>query len=130
MSKEQPVRGSLAVMQTGKKQSNKASKSRSRLRSKVLQYKKDFPPGDITLFVNVPAHKQGQITFIHDGLTAEQSEDVLGSIQKGIIKAQKNPDPRLARLQKLVSKSRAAQAQEAVAGSQLTVSLGKPEACD
>jgi hypothetical protein len=100
--------------QTSSKQSNKASKARKALADKVNHYKQYFKPGDAVVYINIPAHKQGEISFIIEGITAAQGEGVLSAVQQGIVKSRGVPDPRLAQLQELVSAQRAAE--EAVAG--------------
>jgi hypothetical protein len=95
-------------------QSNKASKSRKALLDNVNKYKQHFKPGDVVIYFNLPAHKQGEICYVTEGITAAQGEEVLSALQQGIVKSHGRPDSRLAQLQELVSAQRAAQ--EAVAG--------------
>jgi hypothetical protein len=103
--------------QTSSTQSNKASKSRKALADNVKKHKQYFKPGDTLVYLNLPAHKQGAVSFDNQGLTAEQVAGVLSAVQQGIVKYRGVPDPRLEHLQELVFAHRAAEA--AVAGGQI-----------
>jgi hypothetical protein len=105
--------------QTSSTQSNKASKSRKALADNVKKYKQYFKPGDTLVYLNVPAHKQGEVSFIIEGITAEQAEGVLSAVQQGIVKSRGVSDPRLVKLQELVSAQRAAEAAVAGDGDQI-----------
>lgn len=68
-----------------------ASQIRSRLKTKVDNDIKSLPQGDIVLYVNLPATRQGKMEVVHSLMPPQQ---VLGALT-GIQKELPRPDPRL-----------------------------------
>lgn len=93
--------------------SNKTSKARAAIVRAVDRYTPHLKPGDTFVILSLPGHRQGHLFYHQEGLTAEQSEGVLAAVQAGILKSQKNPDPRLEQLHDRVRKHKAAEARVA-----------------
>ena len=63
---------------------NAASKARNRALAAVKKYKQRFKPGDITVLLLIPAHRQGQVSVVLEGVTPKQSAGILSSLQSDL----------------------------------------------
>jgi hypothetical protein len=67
------------------------SQIRSRLKTKVAKDIQNFPQGDIVLYVNLPATRQGKMEVVHSPMPPQQVLAALTGIQKELPR----PDPLL-----------------------------------